>query len=211
MKFRATIFSCILFLLTGCVQPRQADSIPLIARALPLLPSSYHYAYRLDSYTDGVQTSHSHSTAARTEEGFSYATHTGQQWLFLRQDNGLFAYYVLDSSGTLVSNENIQLSAAAVEQLQTALLPLGILSPEEESLSDSGKTSWLGRSCRILTGQSAEEASIQSQRTYYVDLATGVTLYHLIQYTDTDGSVHTYELTCERFTTEAVLLPTLSP
>ena len=212
MKRLFPLLLCLLSLLSGCA----GDTVPAEEKSSPLLttqivaqfPPAYDLSVRMEAFQGDQRTSYSHFSAVRTADGFYYAASTGEHYLFLRQDDEAYAFFLWDeSAGKMVPNQGLLFSETVLEGFQDSLLHLGLLIHDTDGLAEGGTATVAGRSCRIFQGEGSAGDQFSCRQCYYIDEATGLTLFHSIQCRDQAGRTFSYLLTCETFATQGVELP----
>lgn len=212
MKRLTALLLSLLALLSGCAGgsdvPQVRTDLETPARLLAQFPPSYEISFRLEAFQGEQRSSYSHFTAVQTADGFYYAASTGEHYLFLREAADAYGFYIWDeAAGRMSAKQNVQVSKCVLEGFQDTLLHLGLLVCDREGLTEVGEASVAGRPCRIYEGAGTAGDRFYCQQTYYIDQATGLSLFHTIRYTDQTGRTFCYQMTCERFSTQQVELP----
>ena len=196
MRLRILTALCLAALLSGCT----GTAPPTAAQ----FPQEYALVFRLDAYVGEVLTSSHQFTAVRTAQGLYRADSAGPCCLFLRQGEGQYALYTRHpGSGRMEQNPDVLLSEAAARQLGDLVCPLALLCRDTGGLEAAGRGQAAGRDCLVFRSGSGP-----GQRTYWVDLDTGLALRQAIFLPDGAGTLHTYIITCQMLRTAGIILPT---
>lgn len=187
--------AALLAFLCGC-------GLPAAPAAAKSLPRQCRILFQLDICRDQSLAASQQFVFMQQEKGFYFSGGSGEEYLFLKEQDGYGFYNREEPGGRFLRNDIPPLSREAVEQFQTAFLPLGLLLQDCRGLTAVRRDALAGREGTVYEGTLAGE-----EVSCLLDDETGLALA-LSRTSRSEGQPTVrYTLTCLELEVGYVALP----